>query len=293
MDIHQLKTFVTVAREGSITRASDLLFLSQPAVSAHIKAMEDTLGILLFDRTPKGMVLTHGGQRLLVKAEDVLCSHQRFLSEATRIKGVLSGKLRLGVGGHASSEALGRLLCSLSEEYPEVEVVLKHSSSLDIVSGIKAGNLDAGFYNEAGRPSGALSCIEINRFALYLAAPIGMIDSAFPLDWHRLADLPWICPASSTCCGQAAEALFQAHGIRPKRIISIDSEAVTRTLIAGGVGVGLLHESVAREAKAKGDVELICETDDPVRVLFACLSGRTEERLLSEVNAIVSRETSV
>ncbi len=116
MDIHQLKTFVTVAREGSITRASDLLFLSQPAVSAHIKAMEDTLGILLFDRTPKGMVLTHGGHRLLVKAEDVLCSHQRFLSEATRIKGILSGKLRLGVGGHASSEALGRLLCSLSEE---------------------------------------------------------------------------------------------------------------------------------------------------------------------------------
>ncbi|MBN1205362.1 MAG: LysR family transcriptional regulator, partial [Myxococcaceae bacterium] len=53
MDIYQLKTFVTVAREGSITRASGLLHLSQPAVSAHIKAMEDTLGLSLFERTPR------------------------------------------------------------------------------------------------------------------------------------------------------------------------------------------------------------------------------------------------
>jgi DNA-binding transcriptional LysR family regulator len=65
MEIHQLKTFVTVAREGSITRASELLYLSQPAVSAHIKAIEDTLGLALFERTPRGMSLTADGARLL------------------------------------------------------------------------------------------------------------------------------------------------------------------------------------------------------------------------------------
>ena len=51
MDIHQLRTFVTVAREGSITRSAELLHLSQPAVSAHIKAMEELLGLTLFERT--------------------------------------------------------------------------------------------------------------------------------------------------------------------------------------------------------------------------------------------------
>lgn len=58
MEIYQLRTFVTIAKEGSITRASELLFLSQPAVSAHIKAMEDELGLVLFERTPRGMSLT-------------------------------------------------------------------------------------------------------------------------------------------------------------------------------------------------------------------------------------------
>ncbi|HEY1407941.1 MAG TPA: LysR family transcriptional regulator, partial [Promineifilum sp.] len=68
MEIYQLRTFVTVARESSITRAWELLFLSQPAVSAHIKAMEDELGLVLFDRTPRGMGLTSHGVKLLAKA---------------------------------------------------------------------------------------------------------------------------------------------------------------------------------------------------------------------------------
>ena len=72
MDIYQLKTFVTVAAEGSITKASELLFLSQPAVSAHIKALEDELGLQLFNRTAKGMSLSAQGLALLTKAEQLL-----------------------------------------------------------------------------------------------------------------------------------------------------------------------------------------------------------------------------
>ena len=86
MDIHQLKTFVTVARERSITRSSEVLHLSQPAVSAHIKALEDTLGLALFERTPRGMSLTREGERLLAKAEQTLAAHQGLMDEATRIK---------------------------------------------------------------------------------------------------------------------------------------------------------------------------------------------------------------
>ena len=87
MEIHQLKTFVAVAREGSITRASERLYLSQPAVSAHIKAIEDTLGLTLFARTPRGMALTGDGERLLAKAEQTLGAHRELVEEATRIKG--------------------------------------------------------------------------------------------------------------------------------------------------------------------------------------------------------------
>lgn len=290
MEIHQLKTFVTVAREGSITRASEQLYISQPAVSAHIKAIEETLGLTLFERTPRGMSLTSDGQQILVKAEQTLAAHRELIEEATRLKGRLTGKLRLGTGYNSSTEIIGRLLTILAERCPEVEVVLQHDTSLNILNGIRSGSLDGGFYNEASQPDPELTTIEISRFGIYLASPPGLVATEQPLDWPALAELPWIYPTSSTCCGQAAEYLFIEHQIRPKRVINIDRESVTRTLIAGGVGVGLLHADTAEEAEACGEVELVYETPKSVRVLFAYLASRTQDPLLSTVCSILSTE---
>ncbi|HEY1537649.1 MAG TPA: LysR family transcriptional regulator [Polyangiaceae bacterium] len=287
MEIHQLKTFVAVAREGSITRASERLYLSQPAVSAHIKAIEDTLGLTLFERTARGMSLTSDGQRLLAKAEQTLDAHRELLEEATRIKGRLTGKLRLGTASNSSTEALGRLLAVLSERCPEVDVALQHGTSLETLSGIRSGNLDACFYNEAGEADAALFTVEVARFGIYLAAPLELVAKSEPLDWRALAELPWIGPTSGTCCGRAAENLFQTHQIRPKRLIGVDRENVTRTLIAGGVGVGLLHSDSAKEAQASGEVELVCEAQERVSVLFAHLAERAQDPLLSAVSSIV------
>lgn len=287
MEIHQLKTFVAVAREGSITRASELLYLSQPAVSAHIKAIEDTLGLAVFERTRRGMSLTADGARLLAKAEQTLLAHRELIEEATRIKGRLAGNLRLGIVSNPSGEMLGRLLAALSEHYPEVEVSLQHGSSVDVLLGIRNGNLDAGFYNEAGTPPAELSTIEVARFAIYLAAPPRLVTAKAPLDWKALAELPWICPVSGTCCGRVAENLFEEHHIRPKRIVSVDQESVTRTLIAGGVGIGLLHGSTALEAEKHGEVELISKAADAAGARFAYLSDRAQDPILSAVSSLV------
>jgi DNA-binding transcriptional LysR family regulator len=283
MDIHQLKTFIAVAREGSITRASELLHLSQPAVSAHIKAIEDALGLTLFARIARGMSLTREGQRLLAKAEQALAAHQALMDEAKRIKGRLTGKLRLGAGGSANKEAIGRLLASLSERCPEVEVVLTHGTSLDVLAGIRNGGLDAGFYNEAGEPDPELATHEVSQFRILVAAAPGLVAAADPLDWRALADLPWIYPTASACCGRTAEALFKTHQFRPKRIISVDREDVTRSLIAGRVGVGLLHADTARDAAARGEVELLFEARTLIRVLFAHLANRAQDPLLAAV----------
>jgi len=247
MDLYQLKTFVAVARERSITRASEVLHLSQPAVSAHIKALEDTLGLSLFERTPRGMSLTRDGERLLSKAEQALAAHQELMDEAQRIKGRLTGKLRLGAGGSSNNEAIGKLLTGLSHRFPEVEVALKHGTSLELLSGLRNGSLDAGFYNEAGEPAADLVTSEVSHFKIFLVAPPGLVSQ--PLDWKALAELPWIYPTASACCGQTAERLFKTHQVRPRQIISVDREDVTRTLVAGGTGVGLLHADTARDAR--------------------------------------------
>lgn len=291
MDLYQLKTFITVAREGSITRASGLLHLSQPAVSAHIKAMEDTLGLRLFERTAHGMRLTRDGQRLLSKAEQTLAAHQELMAEAMRSKGELTGTLRLGVGSNSNNAAIGRLLTTLAERCPDVEVILKHRSSQEILAGIRNGSLDAGFYNEPGEAEPDLATIEVAQFTIYLVAAPGVIAATKRPDWKSVAELPWIYPTESACCSRTAEALFKSHQFRPKRIISADRQEITRTLVVSGIGVGLLHADAARDAQHRGEVELLFEAERRVRVLFAHLESRAQDPLLVAASSIM-RATS-
>jgi DNA-binding transcriptional LysR family regulator len=287
MEIYQLRTFVTVAKEGSITRASDLLFLSQPAVSAHIKALEDELGLALFERTPRGMSLSGQGAKLLARAEQMIAMQRDFIDEARRIKGRVSGKILLGSNRSTSAQVLGKLLTRLSETCPEIEVALEYGRSAEILRAIRSGALDAGFYNDDGNPDAELETIAVDRFGVFLAAPRGWIEAPAHPDWQKLARLPWICPASNSCCGRVAEGLFERNGFRPEKLVSVDQESVTRTLIAGGVGVGLLHADTARDAAAKGEVELIGGAQQDVRVLFAYLSGRARDPLIGALSAAV------
>ncbi len=289
MEIYQLETFAAVAREGSITRAAERLHLSQPAVSAHVKALEQTLGLTLFERTTRGMSLTDDGRRLLVKAEATLVARREMLEEAARIKGRLTGRIRLGVGANSNPDGIGRMVAMLSERYPEVEVVLRQGDTREVVEAITGGRLDAGFYNEAGAPESRLVTTQVASFGLYLAAPVGLAAASSPLNWDALADVPWIGPDPNTCCGRAAEELFQRHGIRPRRLIRVDRESVTHTLIAAEVGVGILHSYTAEEAAARGDVQLVCKIDPEVRVLFAHLASRADEPLLRAALAVIRR----
>lgn len=280
MDIHQLKTFVAVAREGSITRASELLHLSQPAISAHIKAIEDALGIPLFERGHRGMSLTGDGQRLLAKAQETITAHQKLLSEAARIKGRPSGRLRLGAGSSTSPSLVGRLLLALAERCPEVEVALKHGTSAEILADIRGGNIDAGFYNEVEESGADLMTAEVSRFGIWVAAPPRSVAVSQPVDWQALAGLPWIYPTVSACCGRTAEHLFHAHNFRPARVINVDRGDLARTLIAGGIGVGLLHADAAEEALQRGEVQLVAQAPTTVRVLFGYLASRAHDPMI-------------
>ncbi|MEI8634384.1 substrate-binding domain-containing protein [Vibrio sp. PP-XX7] len=169
-------------------------------------------------------------------------------------------------------------------------MALQHGASAEVLDGIRQGNLDVGFYSEAGVPDPSLSTWEVGHFGIYLAAAPGVIDLSQPIDWKVLEGQPWICPAASTCCGKVAEHLFRLHDIRPEKMISVDRENVTRTLIAGGVGIGLLHTSTAQEARLLGEVELICEAQKSAKILCVYRQRRANEPLLNAVTAILRSE---
>lgn len=283
MEIYQLKTFVTIAREGSITRASELLFLSQPAVSAHIKAIEDEIGFALFERTPRGMILTKNGATLLAKAEQMIALHKELIEEAKYIKGKPVGKLRLGSNRTPSAQVLGKLLTAITQSIPDIELALEYGNSSEILHAIRNNSIDAGFYTDTGVIHNDLQTLDVDHFGVYLAAPVDWIKNIDKIDWQEIKNMPWICPASNTCCGRVAENLFEREKFRPQKIVNVDQEKVTRTLIAGGVGLGFLHAETALDAAEKGEVILLGDIQQHVNVKFAVVAERMREPLISKV----------
>lgn len=123
MEIYQIRAFVTVARLGHLTRAAEALSLTQPAVSAQIKALEQSLGVALFERSAGRMVLARSGEALLPTAEALLVLGAQLKSEAQQLQGALQGALDLGVPSERPEFLrLGDLASTLMQSLPLVEL---------------------------------------------------------------------------------------------------------------------------------------------------------------------------
>ena len=129
------------------------------------------------------------------------------------------------------------------------------------------------------------------RFAIQVVAAKGLVTSSDPPNWSALAELPWIYPTESACCRRTAERLFASKRFKPKRIVSADRQEIIRTLVASGLGVGLLHADSASDAVRRGEVELLFEAEQEIGVRFAYLAGRAADPLLVAASSIMRGES--
>ena len=120
MDLTLLRAFVTIAREGNLTRAAVLLHVSQPAVSLQIKNLQETLGVTLFSRTSHGLILTRDGETLLPHAERALTAASEVQRVAAALRHEVSGRLTIGTILDPEFLRLGGFLRALVETYPRI-----------------------------------------------------------------------------------------------------------------------------------------------------------------------------
>src|SRR3972149_10222230 len=146
MELYQLKTFAAVAETCHLTRAADRLHISQPAVSAQIKALEETLEVRLFDRGPGGMTLTKAGIRLLEQAAKGLAAAEELKNVAKVLKGEIAGRLRIGTIGAPEFIRLGGFSSRTVERFPLLELEFHGEVSGAALEAVRDGRFDASFY---------------------------------------------------------------------------------------------------------------------------------------------------
>jgi len=255
MELYQLRSFAAVAELGHLTRAADRLHVSQPALSAQIKALEEELGLALFERLPTGMELTDAGRQLLPEAIRVVAAAKSLRGHAEALKGDVSGRVRVGTLSDPEFIRLSALLARATDRFPLLEIELHQAFSGEAFAKVQEGELDASFYY-GDHAHQAVTCIPLRKFAYRVAVPDEWKDEVkggFP----AIAALPWVSAPAISTLREMAEGLFQKHNVAPERIIEADNEPVIRSLIVSGIGAGLMREDVAKESEAAGEIVLL------------------------------------
>lgn len=144
MELKHLRSFLAVAREGSITHAANYLHLSQPALSRQIQDLEDELQVRLFERGAHKITLTADGMGFRQRAREIVELSDQVLEEFQSSKNTISGEIRIGCGESRNMEWLIDILRSLQIEYPAIRFSIFSGNSEDVLDKLEKGILDFG-----------------------------------------------------------------------------------------------------------------------------------------------------
>lgn len=148
MNTKVLKTFLTICRVGSITKAAQLLYISQPALSRQIQDLEEEFGCKLFDRSKRQLSLTESGFLLQQRAQEILNLDERTKKELRENSGFLSGELRIGCVESSAVRFLADKFQAFRAAYPQVQFELYSADGDDIRSALDHDRIDMGILLE-------------------------------------------------------------------------------------------------------------------------------------------------
>ena len=279
MELYQLRSFVAIAKVGQLTRAAENLHISQPALSAQLKALEDELELTLFERTSNGMELTTAGKQMLEEAEKILLAAQALHNGARALKGEVAGKVSIGTLSDPEFIRLGEFMSTAVARYPLLELELRQEITGVALDHVRDGSLDASFYY-GERSHSNLARLPLREITYRIAAPAEWRERVKDAGWKDIAEQSWIIPPPISTHHQLVYALLRKHGVEPTKVVEADQEDVISSLVISGVGLALMREDLALEKAASGEVCLWKDVRMPTTLWFIYLQEREDDPVI-------------
>lgn len=287
MELYQLRTFKMVAEEGHLTRAAKRLHASQPAVSTHIKSLEDELGVTLFQRTPKGMILTADGLKLKEHADKALAVVDEMVVQAGKLRETQNGELRIGINTGADSLRLPELFSVMKTRHPNLHLHLLQCMTGEVLNKLEEGLLDAGFmYGE--NSSEKIVATELKNLGLVIAGPIAWRDRLLAAEPAELDRFPWIMTPTDCPFHTVASQLFRRYNLNPAQVVMVDQETTIKSMTRAGTGISLLLEQDVRQDEEEASLAVWKKLPLALTLSIACLKRRQEEPMLQTLFSVLS-----
>ncbi len=270
MDIRQLRYFVAIVEHGSFSRAATVLNVAQPALSLHVRNMEEALGTPLLHRNPRGVTVTEAGAILLRHARGIL--DQLALGEE-EIRGRLndpSGTVKLGLPGTISHILAVPLITAARTRWPKIRLRIAEAMSGFVLEWMREGRIDLAVLYDAVEDHGIRTERLLEEDLLFFgpaqaAAEAGLPSQGRPVTFATLARMPLILPGEGHGLRDLLTRTAREEGVTLDTVMDVDSYNNIKELVAEGLGFSVLPEhAIAREVAA-GRLQLWPVRDPPLR----------------------------
>jgi DNA-binding transcriptional LysR family regulator len=258
----QIEGFLEVARRGSVSRAAEALFVTQPTLTARLHGLEKELGAPLFVRTPHGMRLTDAGRAMVPYAERALRALVDGRDVLEQVKSASAGHLMIGAAPAVSTYILPELLEKFVADHPRVEVSVRTGHSEDIVDLVLSDEVQIGLGRAIRNPDLEMRQFHTEELVL-VCAPDHSFTKRRSVAMEEVAAEKLIMFDLTSSYYEITQAAFLTAGVKLRGLMELDSIEAAKKMVERGLGVALLpRTAVAREVEA-GTLRLVRMKDAP------------------------------
>ena len=253
MDIRQLKAFATISEARTFTAAAERLHITQAAISMQIRQLETEVGVRLFIRTPRRVVLTEAGEHLLDRAHAILREHDAALAELAELAGAERGRLRLGsASAMVSGDPLPAILRDLRGRHPQAEVSVATGTSESLVKQILAGELDMAFVSLPVEARNVETESLSSDQLVAIASPRHNLAKQRVVSAFALAGEKLILGERGGNTRRLIDEFFADAGLKPTVAMELSRQAAIKRMVEADMGVGIVPLRSVLEEVADG-----------------------------------------
>ena len=240
MEIRQLKAFLAIAEAKTFTAGARRVNVTQAAISMQIRQLEDEVGLPIFTRTPRRVILTEAGEYLLERARKILREHDSALAEIAEVAGAEYGRLRIGsASGTFAMNQLPRIMSGLREKFPHAELTVSAGTSEKLVDKMMHGEIDTAFV------SLPVDNLNVTTESLFSDEIVAIAHPKHPLAKEKyvsaatLAGEKLILGERGGNTRRMIDEFFNAANVRPNITMELSRQEAINKMVENNLGVGM------------------------------------------------------
>ena len=291
LNFNLLRSFVLVAEQGSISGASRAGFASQPALSKAMRALEKQTDLPLFERNPRGVILTEAGALLLEHARALFALEAQTEAALAALRDVDGGTLRIGATTTLANYVLPPLLGGFRREHPRVTLTLERANSRDIEAKLADYALDVAFIEGWPQQENLSAHAWREDEVVLICAPNHPLCARELVYAPDLKNEIWIVREEGSGTRQWIERALKPFGLPPADAWEIGSAEAIKSAVAAGLGIAFVSRAAAADQIALGKLRVVPVSEIEIRRPFYRLevAGRPRSPLVNAFEKFLMR----